>query len=601
MESLQLINAGWLSLVPPLLALALALGTKEVYSSLLVGVFSGTIIYEFMLNGVGWDQFVQAFTLLPQIMADQIGNNAALLLFLALLGALVMVIASAGGSRAYGEWVAKHIKSRRTALLLTSLLGIIIFVDDYFNCLTVGAVMRPVTDRFHISHEKLAWVIDSTAAPVCIIAPVSSWAVAVGGYIGDGGFSTFVQSIPYNLYALLTVFFVFYVCALNRDYGPMYKAQVEYEKGRILDQVEKNAAESAAAAVGGHSRVAFDPRVEVAQHAVDAKMNAAKSMYADRNAAEEELAQSLDESSPSATEFDKSHRLKHMLKDEADLQAAANDTVDQYHSLEKTDKGTIWDLLIPILVLIFASIWGMLYVGDFFSGNVDFGTAVGTDSITGLCIGACVAMAVTVLMFLPRKLLTLKQYVEGVSDGARSMVGAIMILVLAWSLGGVCRYMLGTGVFVSTSLESAGVAMVWLPLVIFLVAAFISFAMGTSWGTIALMLPMVLGIFAPDNSLYLVAIGATLAGAVYGDHVSPISDTTILSSTGASCNHLRHVSTQLPYATTVMIVCAICYVLLSFTDNPWISLAVGAAILAVIVPVLMRRTAKQNGANEAAA
>ncbi len=230
MEGFDLIATGLWSIVPPILALVLALVTKEVYSSLTIGVFVGMIIYQFTLAGVGFDQLIAAFVMVPRMMAEQIAGNGALLLFLALLGALTVVIATAGGSRAYAEWVSTHIKNAKMAQILTAILGIIIFVDDYFNCLTVGAVMRPVTDRFHISHEKLAWIIDSTAAPVCIIAPVSSWAVAVGGYIGEGGFNTFVASIPYNFYALLTIFFVFFMLASNEDFGSMRAAEEEARK-----------------------------------------------------------------------------------------------------------------------------------------------------------------------------------------------------------------------------------------------------------------------------------------------------------------------------------------------------------------------------------
>ncbi|MFR7403301.1 MAG: hypothetical protein ACLUW6_01195 [Coriobacteriaceae bacterium] len=232
MEGFELIATGLWCIVPPILALVLALITKEVYSSLTIGVFTGMIIYQFTLNGAGGEQLVASFTMVPQMMAEQIAGNGALLLFLALLGALTVVIATAGGSRAYAEWVTTHVKNARAASILTALLGIIIFVDDYFNCLTVGAVMRPVTDKFRVSHEKLAWIIDSTAAPVCIIAPVSSWAVAVGGYMGEDGFNTFVASIPYNFYALLTIFFVFFMLFLQKDFGPMAAAE-DASNGRI--------------------------------------------------------------------------------------------------------------------------------------------------------------------------------------------------------------------------------------------------------------------------------------------------------------------------------------------------------------------------------
>ena len=540
-EAFELISTGAWSIVPPLLALALALITKEVYSSLTIGVFVGMVIYQFTLNGIGVDQLVTAFTDVPNAMALQIADNGALLLFLALLGALTVVIATAGGSRAYAEWVSTHIKNARAAQVLTGLLGIIIFVDDYFNCLTVGAVMRPVTDRFHVSHEKLAWIIDSTAAPVCIIAPVSSWAVAVGGYLGDDGFSTFVQSIPYNFYALLTIFFVFFMLITNKnDYGPMRAAEEEAkssegataEGGKLLEKLST---------MGLSDQAEADP--------------------------------------------DDHTNLESVVTEQADIEQSASAAIDEYKGLDISEKGKVYDLIVPILVLIFFSILGMMYTGGFFEG-VDFATAVGENPVGGLCIGATVALCVAGAMFLPRGLTTLSGFVESVSEGVRSMVGAIMILALAWSLGGCCRYMLGTGDFVSSFLNSLGVSLAILPCIIFLVAGFIGFAMGTSWGTIALILPIVVGVFNEGDPLFLVAVGATLAGAVYGDHISPISDTTILSSAGAKCNHLRHVATQLPYATTVMVVCFVCYIVAGFTGNPWISLVLGAVLIVVAVKIL---------------
>ena len=540
-EAFELISTGAWSIVPPLLALALALITKEVYSSLTIGVFVGMVIYQFTLNGVGVDQLVTAFTDVPNAMALQIADNGALLLFLALLGALTVVIATAGGSRAYAEWVSTHINNARAAQVLTVLLGIIIFVDDYFNCLTVGAVMRPVTDRFHVSHEKLAGIIDSTAAPVCIIAPVSSWAVAVGGYLGDDGFTTFVQSIPYNFYALLTIFFVFFMLITNKnDYGPMRAAEAEAktsedaaaEGGKLLEKLST---------MGLSDQAEADP--------------------------------------------DDHTNLESVVTEQADIEQSASAAIDEYKGLDISEKGKVYDLIVPILVLIFFSILGMMYTGGFFEG-VDFATAVGENPVGGLCIGATVALCVAGAMFLPRGLTTLSGFVESISEGVRSMVGAIMILVLAWSLGGCCRYMLGTGDFVSGFLNSLGVSLAILPCIIFLVAGFIGFAMGTSWGTIALILPIVVGVFNEGDPLFLVAVGATLAGAVYGDHISPISDTTILSSAGAKCNHLRHVATQLPYATTVMVVCFVCYIVAGFTGNPWISLVLGAVLIVVAVKIL---------------
>ena len=277
--------------------------------------------------------------------------------------------------------------------------------------------------------------------------------------------------------------------------------------------------------------------------------------------------------------------LESVVTEQADIEQSASAAIDEYKGLDISEKGKVYDLIVPILVLIFFSILGMMYTGGFFEG-VDFATAVGENPVGGLCIGATVALCVAGAMFLPRGLTTLSGFVESISEGVRSMVGAIMILVLAWSLGGCCRYMLGTGDFVSSFLNSLGVSLAILPCIIFLVAGFIGFAMGTSWGTIALILPIVVGVFNEGDPLFLVAVGATLAGAVYGDHISPISDTTILSSAGAKCNHLRHVATQLPYATTVMVVCFVCYIVAGFTGNPWISLVLGAVLIVVAVKIL---------------
>lgn len=530
MEGIELISTGAWSILPPLLALGLALITKEVYSSLLMGILSGLVIYQFTLEGAGIAQLISAFTMLPQLMAEQIASNGALILFLALLGALVVIIAVAGGSRAYAEWAAKRIKSARMASVMTAILGIVIFVDDYFNCLTVGAVMRPVTDKFRVSHERLAWIIDSTAAPICIIAPVSSWAVAVGGYLGENGFNTFVASIPYNFYALITIVFVFAMCAYGKDFFGMGKAQRDCEAHVYSDVVSGSSALEKVASVG-----------------------------MPKNAEDVET----------------------VVTEQSDLEGAPR-AVEEFKGLNVSEKGKVYDLVIPILTLIVFSIVGMLYVGGFFEGE-EFATAVGVDPVAGLCIGALVALVVAACLFLPRKLTTLVGFTEGASEGVRSMVGAIMILVLAWSLGTECRYMLGTGEFVSTFLTSVGFQLSLLPAVIFIVAGFIGFAMGTSWGTIALILPIVLGVFPEGDPLYLVTIGATLAGAVYGDHVSPISDTTILSSAGAKCDHLRHVATQLPYATIVAITCFVGYLVAGFTASPWPSLLGGIVLIVLFV------------------
>lgn len=531
MESFILLDTGAWSLVPPLLALALALITKEVYSSLIIGIVSGLLIYQFSLAGVGVEQTIDGLCLLPSIFIEQISANAGLILFLALLGALTMLITKAGGSLAYAKWAVEHIKNPRIASVATALLGVIIFVDDYFNCLTVGSVMRPVTDRFKICREKLAWIIDSTAAPICIIVPVSSWAVAVGGYLGEDGFNTFVASIPYNFYALLTIIFVFALCACGRDWGPMKRAQQ-----------------------------AFETRFTIPRKGI-------------KHASEESLAPS----SRSVRED-----LDETLGENVRLQDTAGEALEAYDQLNIARNGRVFDLIVPILVLIIFSILGMMYVGGFFSG-IDFATAMGEDPITGLCIGSVVALVVAALLYLPRKLLDLSGFITGASEGIRSMVEAIMILVLAWSLGGCCRYMLGTGTFIAGCLESAGFALQFLPAVIFIAAAFIGFAMGTSWGTIALVIPIVIGVFEPSDPLYLLTIGATLAGAVYGDHISPISDTTILSSAGANCNHLAHVTTQMPYASLVAAICLVGYLAAGLSMSPWPSLVGGVVLLALFI------------------
>ncbi len=546
MEAFGLIDAGAWSVVPPLLALALALITKEVYSSLTIGIFTGMVIYTFTASGPGIDPLIQAFTMVPRMMGAQIADNASLLLFLALLGALVVLVALAGGSRAYGAWVTQHVKSARLAKMLTALLGVLVFVDDYFNCMTVGAVMRPVTDRFRISHEKLAWIIDSSAAPVCIIAPVSSWAVAVGGYLGENGFSTFVASIPYNFYALATIVFVFFICASNMDFGPMRIAE---QRARACGAPDRSASASVSESCGISSDEAEAP------DAASASAGGSGSGWHD-----------------------------------------ADQGLVEFDGMKVSDKGTVLDLVVPIATLIVSSIVGMLYVGGFFQG-ADFATAVGVDPIAGLCIGAATALIAAAAMYLPRGLTTLSGYMDGMAEGVKSMVSAIMILVLAWSLGGVCRYMIGTGPFVSDVLNGLGVGLEFLPAVIFAVSAFIGFSMGTSWGTIALVLPIVTGVFDPSDPLFLVAVGATLGGAVYGDHISPISDTTILSSTSAKCALLDHVSTQTPYATIVFAAGSIAYLVTGFAHNPWVGLVL-TIVLSIATFVLL---AKRDAAKVAAA
>lgn len=491
MEGFELLQVGWLSVLPPILAIVLALLTKEVYSSLLVGVASGLIIYSCAAGTGVWE----GLFLVPQMMAEQIGGNGFMILFLALLGALVAVVTRAGGSRAYGNWASRKIRSAAGAKVCTAILGVLIFIDDYFNCLTVGTVMGPVTDKFKVAREKLAYFIDATAAPVCIISPISSWAVAVAGQMGEDvdGFNLFLQAIPYNLYALLTILMVFFLCVTNFDFGPMRRAEREAKTSEYEE--------------------------------VEAK--------------------------------------------------------DEIQGIQVSPNGRVLDLVVPILVLIVCSVLGMAYVGGFFSGGVDFITAIGENPTFGLSLGAFAALITAFLLYLPRKLVSFHDFMDGCVSGVKSMVPAVMILTFAWSLSSTCRYMLGTGEFVSEVVANSGVPLAILPAFVFLVAAFLSFSMGTAWGTFGILLPIVIPICSGEaGAPYLVAsIGATLAGSVYGDHCSPISDTTILSSTGARCNHLRHVSTQLPYATFVAALCFVGYLLAGLLQSPWIPLLVSVVLM----------------------
>ena len=494
-----MIETGWLSLLPPIIAIALALLTKEVYSSLFIGLFSGMLIYSFASGGT----IIKAVATTFDMMYSKIADNAYMIIFLALLWAVVILVSKSGGSEAYGRWAGKRLKTRRSASFATSLLGVLIFIDDGFNCLTVGTVMRPITDRLRISREKLAYIIDATAAPVCIIAPVSSWAVAVASEVSQtDGFHSFLATIPYNLYALLTILMVLFICYTGLDFGPMKKA--EYT--------------AAQAEVGAET----------------------------------------------ATE-------------------------------QTQTKGRVIDLVLPILVLIVCAILGMAYVGGFFEG-VSFSEAIGYNPTAGLTLGAFAGLVTAFVLYIPRRLMTPKEFVGNIVSGISNIVPPMLILILSWSLGGVCRQLIGTGVYISSFVSSTNLPLGFLPFLIFIVAALMSFSMGTSWGTFGMLIPIVTMICASDGAgpLLIPTLGATLAGSVYGDHCSPISDTTILASTGASCEHIRHVETQLPYATLVAVVCAIGYLIAGFTLTPWIGLAVSAALLIGALVVLNRLDLKRS-------
>ena len=492
---IQMIETGLFSILPPLIAIVLALITKEVYFSLFLGLTSGMVIYTVFAG----ESFVAVFAHIFDMMCSKISANAYMIIFLGLLWAVVVLVSRSGGSEAYGRWAGKRLKNKRGVSIATAILGVLIFIDDGFNCLTVGTVMRPLFDRFHISREKLAYIIDATAAPVCIIAPVSSWAVAVASEVSsENGFNTFLATIPFNLYAILTIIMVVFICLSGKDFGPMKKAELRA------------------------------------------------------------------------------------------LEAAAEENVSTESEEEK--KGRVIDLVLPIVVLIICAILGMAYVGGFFSG-VPFSEAIGYNPTAGLTLGAFAALITAMVLYLPRKLMKPKEFMETIVNGIGSIVPPMLILILSWSLGGVCREMIGTGQFISGFLNTVNLPFGFLPVLIFAVAALMSFSMGTSWGTFGLLIPIVTMICAVEGAapMLIPTLGATLAGSVYGDHCSPISDTTILSSTGAECLHLQHVETQLPYATLVAGVCAAGYLMIGFRLNVWVSVAICAAILISLLLILNRK------------
>ena len=509
---MEAIDVGWLSLIPPLLAIGLALITKEVISSLLIGVFSGALIYA-THTGEG---IVKAASVTFSLMSEKIGENASILIFLSLLGMLVAVITMAGGSRAYGNWASSKIKTRRGAKLATSALGVLIFIDDYFNCLTIGTVMRPVTDKHGISRAKLAYIIDATAAPVCIIAPISSWAASVISQIessseGLNGMQIFLSATPFNLYAILTIIMVIILCTTNLEFGSMAK-------------------------------------------------------------------------------FEKEARQKKSIGSES-YQSQGEDELSR---MKISDKGRVLDLLVPIIALIVFSILSMLYIGGYFKGNMTIAEALGnTEAGSALVLGGFAALIVAFVLFIPRKLLTFKEFMEGIGVGVRSMTGAFMILILAWSISGVCRELLNTGVYVGDLVANSSILPQLIPAVIFAVAAFLSFSMGTSWGTFTILIPIVTVVceqIAPE--LIVISIAATLAGAVLGDHCSPISDTTILSSTGAGCHHIDHVTTQIPYVALVGVCCFVGYLVAGFTSSLILTLSISIAMLLGSLWALHRMSVK---------
>lgn len=493
------------SLFPPVIAIGLALITKEVYSSLFVGILSGGIIYA-AASGTGFEGTFKAVVQDGLITNLSNAYSVGILVFLVVLGIIVVLMNKAGGSRAYGEWAAAHIRGRRGAALSTFFLGVLIFVDDYFNCLTVGSVMRPITDKHNISRSKLAYLIDSTAAPICIIAPISSWAAAVSGTVeGVNGISLFINTIPYNLYAFLTILMVIFISVSDTDYGPM----------KIHEDNAKN----------------------------------------------------------------------------GDIFTTKNNTYEQ-DAQPVTERGRVIDLILPVAVLIVFCVVGMIYTGGFFSGT-DFVTAFANcDAAYGLSLGSISALIVIIAYYMFRRVLKFNECMDSIAAGFKQMVPAILILTFAWTLKTMTNH-LEAGAFVSGVVQSATALSVLLPVILFVVAIGLAFATGTSWGTFGILIPIVTSVFDAElanisqtgeiPSMVIICISACLAGAVCGDHCSPISDTTIMASTGAQCDHVNHVSTQLPYALTVAAVCVVGYLLSGFVHNVFIVLGFSAALMLAVL------------------
>ena len=506
--------ATWLALLPPIIAIVLALITKEVYSSLILGIIAGGVIYaglnfEGIMNHVVQDGFIAN-------LSDS--WNIGIIIFLVILGALVAMMNKAGGSAAFGRWAVKHIKSRLGAQLATIALGVLIFIDDYFNCLTVGSVMRPVTDTHKVSRAKLAYLIDATAAPVCIIAPISSWAAAVAGFANSAGVSgenagmnLFIKAIPYNFYAILTIVMMIFLAVAKFDYGPM--------KRHEYNAIKKN-----------------------------------------------------------------------------DLFTTG--TKQAVEKMQANPKGRVIDLILPVVVLIAACVVGMIYTGGFFEGDNkgDFIKAFSdSDASVGLALGGAFTLVVTVIYFICRRVMKFKDIMESLPDGFKAMVPAILILACAWTLNSMTGS-LGAKIFISQLIGGSADSLAkFLPAIIFLIAVGLSFATGTSWGTFGILIPIVLSVFDASNPLTIVAVSACMAGAVCGDHCSPISDTTIMASAGAQCDHINHVSTQLPYALTVAGVSAVGYIIAGLLPGSLtiIALPISVALMLGTLAVLKIATAKK--------
>ena len=502
MDYVPAMYATFWALVPPVVAIALALITKEVYSSLFLGILVGGLFYSgFSFEGTIVHIFQDGVV---SVLSDS--YNVGILIFLVILGAIVCLMNKAGGSAAFGRWASEHIKTRTGAQLATVALGVLIFIDDYFNCLTVGSVMRPVTDKHNISRAKLAYLIDATAAPVCIIAPISSWAAAVTGFVeGEDGLALFISAIPYNFYALLTIVMMVTIAILNIDFGSMKVHEDNAKNGDLFTTPDRP--------------------------------------YGDGN-------------------------------DEVTV-----------------GNGGVKDMVIPILSLIVCCVIGMIWTGGFFEGE-NFVTAFSnSDASVGLAVGSAFALVITIALYVSRKVLGFKECMDCIPEGFKAMVPAIMILTFAWTLKAMTDS-LGAAEFVAAIIKGSASGIVnLLPAIIFLVGCFLAFATGTSWGTFGILIPIVVDAFQATNpTLMTIAISACMAGAVCGDHCSPISDTTIMASAGAQCNHVNHVSTQLPYAVSVAAISFITYIVAGFVQSAWISLPVGIMLTLGYLIVMKKRS-----------
>lgn len=487
------------ALVPPVVAIALALITKEVYSSLFIGILVGALFYSgFSFEGTVLHIFNNGFI---SVLSDS--YNVGILVFLVILGIMVCLMNNAGGSAAFGRWASKRIKSRVGAELATIVLGVLIFIDDYFNCLTVGSVMRPVTDKHNVSRAKLAYLIDATAAPVCIIAPISSWAAAVSGFVpGEDGLSVFVKAIPYNFYALLTIVMMVGMVILKTEFGSMGIHETNALKGDLYTTAGRPYANAEA----------------------DEKVN---------------------------------------------------------------PRGKVIDLVIPIVSLVVCCVIGMIYTGGFFSGESFVSAFSKSDASVGLAIGSFFGLIITVVLYMVRRVMNFRDCMACIPDGFKAMVPAILILTFAWTLKAMTDS-LGAADFVAGAMESvAGGLMNLLPAIIFLVGCGLAFATGTSWGTFGILIPIVVAVFENSNpELMIISISACMAGAVCGDHCSPISDTTIMASAGAQCDHVNHVSTQLPYVIVAAAVSFVTYIAAGFIQSAWISLPIGIVLMLITLFVI---------------